>query len=203
MHTYYKQLISAGIILGKNRRRKEKICPDKVKKVNLSDWQMSSASSATLSPQNQNVTPVRTSNGPSEWMSVFYCRLVCVFYKATLPLWPSKTLESIINQWWKYLSSGDAETVPGNIWDVIFLELFWCLCLKLKVDFMLFLLYEQILWCFSCFYQMFSRSGCSIFIFMNPKQRLPTFSSSERWFILSLWPRWAAGIQDSCAHRSV
>lgn len=26
----------------------------------------------------------------------------------------------------------DAPTLPANIWDVIFLEIFWCLCLKLK-----------------------------------------------------------------------
>lgn len=63
-----------------------------------------------------------------------------------------------------------------------FLELFWCLCLKLKVDFTCYS-YEEMLWCFSCFSKMFSRS---IFIFMNPKQRLPTFSSFVKWFILSL-----------------
>lgn len=56
------------------------------------------------------------------------------------PLWPFKTLESFIYSWWKSLSTGNAQTLPANIWDVIFFRTVlvfyaWNWRLHLKADF--------------------------------------------------------------------
>lgn len=111
------------------------------------------------------------------------------------PLWPFKTLESFTCWWLKSLSSGGTLRRSLLISEMSFFKNYlgvyawnWRILQQPSCY-----SYEQMLWRVSCFNQMFSGFGCSVFTFMTPKQQLPTFKiiysvwSCRYWLRRTVW----------------